>query len=111
MNIIWQQSELIRLSYVSVAKRKSLFNDRPAEIQELTYIIKEDLNSLNQQIARLQEVSKAQKQSVPGGSRQHLLSHASSVVLALQSKLANISNEFKLVLEVRTEVSYQLKHK
>lgn len=86
-----------------VAKRKSLFNDRPTEIQELTYIIKEDLNSLNQQIARLQEVSKAQRQQTVMG-RQHLLSHSSSVVLALQSKLAAMSAEFKQVLEVRTEV-------
>jgi syntaxin 5 len=85
-----------------VAKRKSLFNDRPAEIQELTYIIKEDLNSLNQQIAKLQEVARNQRQSQQNGH--HLLSHSSSVVLALQSKLASMSTEFKQVLEVRTEV-------
>ncbi|KAG8326206.1 Syntaxin-5 [Homalodisca vitripennis] len=100
-NITSTYTKLEKLTLL--AKRKSLFNDRPAEIQELTYIIKEDLNSLNQQIARLQEVSKAQRQSVATGTRQHLLSHSSSVVLALQSKLANMSNEFKLVLEVRTE--------
>ena len=40
----------------TVAKRKSLFNDKPVEIQELTYIIKQDINSLNKQIAELQEV-------------------------------------------------------
>ncbi|XP_067009683.1 syntaxin-5 [Anabrus simplex] len=84
-----------------LAKRKSLFNDRPTEIQELTYIIKEDLNSLNQQIARLQEVARSQRQSQQNG--RHLLSHSSSVVLALQSKLATMSTEFKQVLEVRTE--------
>jgi syntaxin 5 len=88
-----------------VAKRKSLFNDRPTEIQELTYIIKEDLNSLNQQIARLQEVARNQRQSQQNG--RHLLSHSSSVVLALQSKLASMSTEFKQVLEVRTEVCVQ----
>ncbi|KAJ9597261.1 hypothetical protein L9F63_011865, partial [Diploptera punctata] len=88
-----------------LAKRKSLFSDRPTEIQELTYIIKEDLNSLNQQIARLQEVSRSQRQSQQNG--RHLLSHSSSVVLTLQSKLASMSSEFKQVLEVRTE---NLKH-
>ena len=41
---------------ISVAKRKSLFDDKPVEIQELTYIIKQDINSLNKQIAQLQEV-------------------------------------------------------
>ncbi|PSN48254.1 Syntaxin-5 [Blattella germanica] len=84
-----------------LAKRKSLFNDRPTEIQELTYIIKEDLNSLNQQIARLQEVARNQRQIQQNG--RHLLSHSSSVVLVLQSKLASMSSEFKQVLEVRTE--------
>ena len=39
-----------------MAKRKSLFDDKPVEIQELTYIIKQDINSLNKQIAQLQEV-------------------------------------------------------
>lgn len=88
----------------SVAKRKSLFDDRTAEIQELTYIIKGDLNSLNQQIAQLQDVSKRQKLSATG---KHLQSHSSSVVLALQSKLATMSTDFKQILEVRTE---NLKH-
>nr|CAD7259830.1 unnamed protein product [Timema shepardi] len=86
---------------LQVAKRKSLFNDRPTEIQELTYIIKEDLNSLNLQIAKLQDISRNQRQSQENGK--HLLSHSSSVVLALQSKLATMSSEFKQVLEVRTE--------
>lgn len=85
---------------VSVAKRKSLFDDRPAEIQELTYIIKGDLNALNQQIARLQEISKDQRRSTNG---KHLLSHSSNMVLALQAKLANMSTDFKQILEVRTE--------
>lgn len=87
-----------------MAKRKSLFDDRPAEIQELTYIIKGDLNSLNQQIARLQDISKSQRKSTSG---KHLLSHSSNMVVALQAKLANMSSNFKQVLEERTE---NLKH-
>lgn len=39
-----------------LAKKKSIFDDRPHEIQELTYIIKQDLSSLNKQIAQLKEV-------------------------------------------------------
>lgn len=87
-----------------MAKRKSLFDDRPVEIQELTYIIKGDLNALNQQIAKLQEISKSQRKQTNG---KHLLSHSSNMVLALQSKLANMSTDFKQILEVRTE---NLKH-
>lgn len=81
-----------------LAKKKSLFDDRPMEIHELTYIIKGDLNSLNQQIARLGEMPRGRKS---------MHSHSSSVVLALQSRLASMSNQFKQVLEVRSE---NLKH-
>lgn len=83
-----------------LANRKSLFDDRPKEIQELTYIIKGDLNALNQQIARLQEISRSQRQNK---GCKHLLSHSCNMVIALQSKLANMSSNFKQILEVRTE--------
>lgn len=43
-----------------VAKRKTLFDDRPVEISELTYVIKQDLASLNQQIASLQALTLSQ---------------------------------------------------
>jgi len=38
---------------ISVAKRKSLFDDNSEEIQRLTFVIKEDINALNQDIARV----------------------------------------------------------
>ncbi|XP_314876.5 syntaxin-5 isoform X2 [Anopheles gambiae] len=98
-NIASTYTKLEKLTLL--AKKKTLFDDRPAEIQELTYIIKGDLNSLNQQIARLQEVSKSQRRSTSNGK--HLLSHSSNMVVALQAKLANMSSDFKQVLEVRTE--------
>jgi len=33
-----------------VVKKKSIFDDRPVEIQELTFIVKQDINGLNQKI-------------------------------------------------------------
>ncbi|XP_060531583.1 syntaxin-5 [Cylas formicarius] len=101
-NIASTYAKLEKLTLL--AKRKSLFDDRTAEIQELTYIIKNDLNSLNQQIAQLQNLSRSQKNLSNG---KHLQSHSSNIVLALQSKLATMSTDFKQVLEVRTE---NLKH-
>lgn len=86
-----------------LAKRKSLFDDKPQEIQQLTFIIKQDIASLNKQIAQLQELSRAQRNQ----NSRHKQSHSNSVVVALQSKLAHMSNDFKSVLEVRTE---NLKH-
>lgn len=86
-----------------LAKRKALFDDKPIEIQELTYIIKQDINSLNEQIAQLQQLAKSQKSQ----NGKHIQTHSNTVVVALQSKLATMSNDFRQVLEVRTE---NLKH-
>ncbi|CAG9797334.1 unnamed protein product [Chironomus riparius] len=96
-NIASTYTKLEKLTLL--AKRKSLFDDRPAEIQELTYIIKGDLNSLNQQIGQLQEISRNQGKT----SGKHLHSHSSNMVMALQTRLANMSSNFQQVLEVRTE--------
>lgn len=43
-----------------MAKRKTLFDDRPVEISELTYVIKQDLAALNTQIASLQSLTLSQ---------------------------------------------------
>ncbi|XP_061581545.1 syntaxin-5a isoform X1 [Cololabis saira] len=82
-----------------LAKRKSLFDDKTVEIEELTYIIKQDINSLNKQIAQLQDLVKSR--GSPRG--RHIQTHSTTIVVSLQSKLASISNDFKSVLEVRTE--------
>lgn len=82
-----------------LAKRKTIFDDKPVEIQELTYIIKHDIANLNRQIGQLQNIAKAQRKD----QGQHQQSHSTSVVVQLQSKLATMSNNFKQVLEVRTE--------
>lgn len=90
-----------------LAKKRSLFDDKPLEIQELTYIVKNDINSLNKQIAQLQDMSKSRRY-VHG---KHMQSHSNSVVVSLQSKLASMSNDFKEVLEVRTENLKHQKHR
>ena len=52
---------------------------------------------MNKQIAQLQEFSKSRDEN-----SQHAKKHSSSVVVSLQSKLANMSKSFKQVLEIRT---------
>ncbi|KAL6713450.1 Integral membrane protein SED5 [Lecanora helva] len=86
-----------------LAKRKTLFDDRPVEINELTYVIKQDLSSLNSQISSLQSLSKSQQsQTVRGGAEQEG-EHNKNVVVLLQGKLASVGTTFKEVLEVRTK--------
>ncbi|XP_030424858.1 syntaxin-5 [Gopherus evgoodei] len=82
-----------------LAKRKSLFDDKAVEIEELTYIIKRDINNLNKQIAELQDFVRAKGSQ----SGRHVQTHSNTIVVSLQSKLASMSNDFKSVLEVRTE--------
>jgi syntaxin 5 len=81
-----------------VAKRKTLFDDRPVEINELTFIIKQDLSSLNQQISSLQTLSRAQHPKADQEGE-----HNKNVVFLLQGKLTDVSANFKDVLEVRTK--------
>ena len=89
-----------------MAKNKNSFEDRPVEVQELTFIIKQDINRLNQQIAALEQYKKDQKaqgSSSVAANRQSE-EHSNNVVVSLQSKLASASTNFKDILEVRTSV-------
>ncbi|CAH7676259.1 syntaxin 5 [Phakopsora pachyrhizi] len=96
-----QQTALKLSQLAQLAKRKTLFDDRPVEISELTYIIKQDIAQLNQQIAQLQSFVKQNLNS--RGSKQPIDEHNNNVVMMLQSKLADTSMGFKDVLEIRTQ--------
>ncbi|BGP42316.1 Integral membrane protein SED5 [Rhodotorula kratochvilovae] len=84
-----------------LAKRKTLFDDRPVEISELTYIIKQDIAALNQQIAQLQAFTQTNLNAGAGGKQ--VSEHNKNVVTMLQTKLADTTIGFKDVLEIRTQ--------
>ena len=71
-----------------MCRKKSLFDNKQAEIQELTYIIKQDINSLNGQIAQLQQLARQQR----GQTGKHQQSHSNSVVLSLQVLVYHVYN-------------------
>ncbi|ORX78554.1 t-SNARE [Basidiobolus meristosporus CBS 931.73] len=83
-----------------LAKRKTLFDDKPTEISELTYVIKQDIARLNQQIANLQRNVRENKSGRKNAKQ--IEEHNNNVVVMLQSKLMNASLSFKDVLEMRT---------
>jgi hypothetical protein len=89
----------------AVAKRRTLFDDRPVEITELTAVIKQNITQLNNQIRNLQAFVNAQN-----GGRSHSVDqsqqHNNNVVVGLQSSLAKASQGFAEVLEIRTEVGF-----
>ncbi|KAJ3169463.1 cis-Golgi t-SNARE syntaxin [Geranomyces variabilis] len=100
-----------------LAKRKTLFDDRPVEINELIYIIKQDIAKINQQIAQLSAWMRKHGPNAAGGgaggghggaaaaapNNKQIQEHSLHVITSLQSKLATTSNEFKNILEIRTE--------
>lgn len=86
-----------------LAKRKTLFDDRPVEISELTYVIKQDLASLNQHIASLQALTLSQHPKSNRSKTDQEGEHNDNVVVMLQGKLADVGANFKDVLEVRTK--------
>ncbi|KAI4140161.1 MAG: hypothetical protein LQ340_007917 [Diploschistes diacapsis] len=95
------QEKLLRLA--QLAKKRTLFDDRPVEIAELTYIIKQDLSQLNSSISSLQSLSKSQHPKSAATGVDQVGEHNKNVVVLLQGKLADVSVNFKDVLETRTK--------
>jgi len=76
-------------------------------VQELTYIIKQDIANLNQSIAGLQGFTNSNFPGAGGaagkaGDKQ-VAEHNKNVLVMLQSKLADTSIGFKDILEIRTQ--------
>ncbi|CAK7272859.1 Integral membrane protein SED5 [Sporothrix epigloea] len=80
-----------------LAKRKSMFDDKATEVNELTFVVKQNLASLNQQISGLQALTRQQQGKNEEGE------HRKNVVFLLQDRLTGVSANFKEVLEVRTK--------
>jgi syntaxin 5 len=80
-----------------LAKDRGLFMDKTVEIQNLTFVIKQDIGHIKQQIGMLEDCLQA------GAKNQQSKSHSHTVVKALNSKLKSTVNEFKEALEIRNE--------
>lgn len=86
------------LKLALLAKRKPLFDDRPVEIGELTYVIKQDIFKIEQSIQNLQKYAKGEL-SIQVDSQ--INQYSRNVLNLLNSKMKNVSGEFKNVLELR----------
>ena len=111
-------SKLSRLA--ALAKKKSLFDDRPQEINELIHVIKQDIGRVSGQISGLQKYLDSAKKgggsvslshtmnggmpaNVLGASNKQVEEHSDLVIKSLQSRLATTSHEFKGILEIRSQ--------
>lgn len=78
-----------------LAKRKPLFDDRPVEIGELTYVIKQDLYKIGQSIKALQQFAKGELLDP------QVAQNLKNVVSLLNLKVQNVNSLFRTVLETR----------
>eukprot|EP00877_Chromochloris_zofingiensis_P008633 jgi/Chrzof1/4022/Cz13g17160.t1 len=81
-----------------LAKRTSMFDDPSLEIDELTGIIKQDIQGLNAAIGELQRISTKK----PDESKQ-AVDHSHTVVDNLRTRLKDATQEFRDVLTMRTD--------
>ncbi|EFA80909.1 t-SNARE family protein [Heterostelium album PN500] len=93
---VYETSEKLH-KLTKLAKKSSIFNDPSADIEELTFIIKQDIQKLNQEISQLGQISKQSR------SNKQTEEHSETVVGFLNLKLISATKEFKDILEVRTE--------
>ncbi|RLV93084.1 Integral membrane protein SED5 [Spathaspora sp. JA1] len=81
-----------------LAKRKPIFDDKPIEIGELTYVIKQEIFKIETNIQNLQKFTKGDH-TIQIDSQ--ISQYSKNVLNLLNSKMKNISGEFKTVLEIR----------
>ncbi|KAL1229810.1 Syntaxin-5 [Trichinella spiralis] len=72
-----------------LAKKKSLFDDRPGEVDELTQIIKQDIANLNRQIGMLQQMMQRNLCS----SEQNQSQHSKSILRTQNMKQQKMRRE------------------
>ncbi|PIA16282.1 t-SNARE [Coemansia reversa NRRL 1564] len=86
----------------TLARGKTIFEDRTTEINGLTNQVKQRIATINGKIMSLQNLQRKQTGS-RDNDRQQAYEHRTNVVVSLQSQLANTSTTFKDVLELRSE--------
>ncbi|KAL6621889.1 t-SNARE [Neocallimastix californiae] len=88
-----------------LAKRRTMFDDNPTEINDLIQVVKQDISRINQRIDYLQVNARNRNNNKKNNEEDNAqaMEHSKNVIVSLQSKLANTSNDFKNVLEIRTQ--------
>lgn len=87
-----------------LTKKKQLFGDKPTDLVELTYIIKQDIFRIEKELKGLKslQVSGQRGKNVGAGSSEAQLNmYNKNVVQLLNTKTKNISENFKEVLQAR----------
>lgn len=84
-----------------LAQSTSLFDDPTSEINELTFVIKQNIASLNSQLGEVQGALRAHKSATAVGKQQQ--SHTQHIVENLKSQLYSATKGFQEVLYTRSQ--------
>lgn len=95
---IHESSEKLK-ELTRLAKSNSLFDDPADKIEELTGIIKLDIQNIRKKIDDLQNLSN----SFNGSQNKHTKNHNVNIIDTLRVGLSDTTDNFAKVLEVRTE--------
>lgn len=93
----------------TLARKKTLFDDRPVEFQELAVVIKQKLKKINDSLLDLKKFQQKQQNEQKSAwgannkSEQQLHQHSKNVVEMLQTKLGEAATGYTRVLEERTQ--------
>ena len=82
-----------------MTRKKTLFNDKPIEIQELVVVVKRDIQSLSAQLQQLKELIGGNQKPI-----NEFEEHGRRVIWYLQNKLTTTSKDFEDVLQLHREV-------
>ena len=84
-----------------LARKKPMFNDNPVEIAELSFLIKRKIYAIEQNLIELSKIQRSRQQpqeKINDGT------HSKNVMTLLNTKVRNISGNFKDVLEERQKL-------
>jgi hypothetical protein len=87
-----------------VSKSRSLFDDPAERIEELTAIVKQDIQHIRGKIEALHTLMGSQRYQTAQMSE-----HSGTVIQTLNNNLMQATERFRKVLEVRTEVRHRNK--
>lgn len=88
-----------------LAKRKPMFDDKPVEIAELTYVIKQDIFKVEKSLTELHAFLKSGSSMANGDMKKN----SNNVVQLLNTRMKNVSGNFKEVLETRQKTELESK--
>lgn len=94
-----QQTSVKLTKLTKLAQRRSLFDDPTAEIQQLTFVIKQDIAVLNGKLGDLQRLRDAARRS----ANKQAVDHSQNVVESLKGRLGATAQGFQKVLKMRTD--------